>query len=306
MTLRQLRYVLAVADAGSFTRAAEEEHVSQPSLSQQVATLEAELGGPLFVRPPGPVTLTAAGEALVPQARMAVAAADRAVEASRCALGLATPRLGVCAVRSLAALILPDCLRRWRELRPEVVIDLHEVDDRAHAARAVRTGSVDVGLAPRSPSWEGARQPLGWDELVAVLPPGDPLLRSEGSIDLGAVADRDWVLYEHGHVLAATVVDACELAGFTPRPVVHTARVEAAVELAAAGIGPALVPTNAVPSNLLHASRPLSPPVVWEIDAIGAAPEWSDVAADFLDAVRRTSWWGRPDAPAPAASPAAP
>jgi DNA-binding transcriptional LysR family regulator len=73
MELRQLRYVVAVAEEGSFTRAASREHVAQPGVSAQVRRLERELGQPLFDRGPGPVTLTAAGEAVLPLARAALA-----------------------------------------------------------------------------------------------------------------------------------------------------------------------------------------------------------------------------------------
>src|SRR5215216_4431804 len=71
MTLRQLSYVLAVADAGSFTEAARRLHVAQPSLSQQIRALEEELGGRLLERPPRPVRLTAAGRAFVAEASTA-------------------------------------------------------------------------------------------------------------------------------------------------------------------------------------------------------------------------------------------
>src|SRR5690348_9831416 len=74
MELRQLAYVVAVAEEGSFTRAAAREHVAQPAVSAQVRRLEAELGQALFARGPGPVTLTAAGEAVLPHARSALAA----------------------------------------------------------------------------------------------------------------------------------------------------------------------------------------------------------------------------------------
>src|SRR3954465_1365656 len=72
MELRQLTYVVAVADEGSFTRAAAREHVAQPGVSAQVRRLEAELGQALFARGPGPVTPTAAGEAVLPLARAAL------------------------------------------------------------------------------------------------------------------------------------------------------------------------------------------------------------------------------------------
>src|SRR5215216_2386599 len=85
MTLRQLSYVLAVADAGSFTEAARRLHVAQPSLSQQIRALEEELGGRLLERPPRPVRLTAAGRAFVAEARPAVSTASTSCAWRPCA-----------------------------------------------------------------------------------------------------------------------------------------------------------------------------------------------------------------------------
>jgi DNA-binding transcriptional LysR family regulator len=76
MNLRQLRYFMAIADQGSFTRAAEQLLVAQPSLSQQIKSLEQDIGGPLLERLPTGVRLTAAGKALLPEARAAVAHAE--------------------------------------------------------------------------------------------------------------------------------------------------------------------------------------------------------------------------------------
>src|ERR1700709_1051871 len=86
MTLRQLEYLLAVAQTGSFTEAASRVHVSQPTLSQQIRALEAEVGGPLRDRSPAHVELTSAGKAVVGDARAAVTSAQRALSAGRRAL----------------------------------------------------------------------------------------------------------------------------------------------------------------------------------------------------------------------------
>src|SRR5258707_14218781 len=88
MNLRQLHYLLAIADEGSFTRAAERLLVAQPSLSQQIKSLEQELGGPLLERLPKGVRLTSAGKAFAPEARAAVTHAERARRNARTALGL--------------------------------------------------------------------------------------------------------------------------------------------------------------------------------------------------------------------------
>ena len=115
---RRLAYWLAVVEEGSFTRAALRMHVSQPSLSQQVRALEKEVGGELLERLPRSVRLTAAGKAFLPQAQMAVRAAERAMQAARSALELETGELEISTVRSIAAGILPDLVQSWRQRHP--------------------------------------------------------------------------------------------------------------------------------------------------------------------------------------------
>src|SRR6266550_4189426 len=107
MNLRQLQYLLAIADEGSFTRAAEQLLVAQPSLSQQIKSLEHELGGPLLERLPTGVRLTAAGKAFLPEARAAVAHAERARRNARSALGLEAGEIEVATVTSVAFGVLP-------------------------------------------------------------------------------------------------------------------------------------------------------------------------------------------------------
>src|SRR5918998_2760066 len=114
-TFRRMAYWLAVVEEGSFTRAALRMHVSQPSLSQQVRLLEQEVGGELLERLPRSVRLTAAGKAFLPHAQVAVRAVERAQQAARSALELETGELEISTVRSIAAGILPDLVKSWRQ-----------------------------------------------------------------------------------------------------------------------------------------------------------------------------------------------
>src|SRR5437899_352113 len=118
MNLRQLHYLVAIAAEGSFTRAAEQLLVAQPSLSQQIKSLEHELGGPLLERLPTGVRLTAAGKAFLPEARAAVAHADRARRNARSALGLEAGEIEVATVTSVAFGVLPPAFDRWHDRYP--------------------------------------------------------------------------------------------------------------------------------------------------------------------------------------------
>jgi DNA-binding transcriptional LysR family regulator len=294
MTLRQLEYLLAVADSGSFTLAAERLHVSQPALSQQVQALEAEVGGPLLDRVPHPVRLTAAGRALAGEARAALASSRRGLDAARHVVGGRTQTLAIATVRSLAVSMLPPAIRRWRERRPGVPVSLREYAHRALVRRALQSGHGDLGVGPVRPDWPGARRQLGWDEFVVILPLDDPLAHTSGPVALEALAGRDWVVFEEGHGLAEHAASACRAAGFEPRAMVQTAQVEAATRLAAAGAGPALVPAKNVPSDLLAHARRLERPIAWRVWAFAAEPEFPEPAAAFVEVLVDGPWQQRP------------
>src|SRR5438445_10859728 len=120
MQLHQLAYFVAVARTRHFTRAAESVHVAQPSLSKQIHTLERELGTRLLRRARGNVTLTPAGETLLPLARRILADADNARVQVQELVGLARGRLRLGATPSLSTVLLPDALRRFCAAYPGI------------------------------------------------------------------------------------------------------------------------------------------------------------------------------------------
>jgi DNA-binding transcriptional LysR family regulator len=281
VTLRELEYFLAVVDEGSFTRAARRMNVAQPSLSQQVRALEAELGGQLVERLPRSLRLTAAGKVFVPHARAAVLASQRAGQAARAALQLEGGQLEIATVRSLVVALLPESMRRWREMHPRTVIHLHEHAHRRSLAEAVRSGIGDIAVGPSPIDWEGPIETLGWQELVVVLPEDDPLADQTRPLSLDALADRDWVLFEREHGLSDLALAACAASGFAPRVAVRTTQVEAAARLAAAGVGPAMVPAGTVPAGLNARVMRLDPPPGHMVVAY-TRTEWSALAASYL------------------------
>jgi DNA-binding transcriptional LysR family regulator len=293
MTLRQLEYLLAVAQSGSFTAAATRLHVSQPTLSQQIRALEAEVGGALLERPPGAVRLTPAGRALVGDAQAAVTSARRALSAGRRAIRAAPQMLTMATVRSLAAAVLPATIKRWHELHPDVSIRLLEFANRGLVTEAVVDGRADLGIGPLPQDWHGTRIELGWEQLVLVMPLSDPLAHAAHDLSLEALSGREWVLYDEGHGLGEQALAACRAAGFEPQWAVRTAQVEAAARLAAAGIGPALVPIKNIPPDLAQHVRGVDPPVSWRVWAYVTGEEFSDVAGAFTDILVEGPWQRR-------------
>jgi DNA-binding transcriptional LysR family regulator len=293
VNLRQLRYLVAIADEGSFTRAAERLFVAQPSLSQQIKSLEHELGGPLLERLPKGVRLTAAGKAFLPEARAAIAHAERAGRDARSALGLQAGELEVATVTSVAFGVLPPAFERWRESYPGTTIALREYTHRRALDDAVRIGVGDIAVGPRPSDWSGPVVELGWEEFVVVLPASDPLGRRERHVSVEELAQRDWVLFGPDHGLSELILETCARAGFTPRRTVETGQVAAAANLAAAGLGVTMVPDNIVPAGLGACIRSLKPRLVRQIVAF-TRQDWSPLAAAFLEVLQAQNWRSRP------------
>lgn len=289
MTLRQLQYLVTVVGEGSFARAAPALYVSQPTLSQQIRALEAEIGGPLLERLARGVRPTPAGEALLPAARSALAAAERARRSARMVLELEAGELEIATVGTVALGLLPPVLRRWRTRHRGLVVRVHEHRDAPSLAQAVAEGGADMGIGPRPPEWSGPLESLGWEEFVVILPPGDPLRRGDEPVALAALSEREWVLFEREHALGQLVERLCAAEGFTPRAAVRSAQIAGVTALAAAGLGPALVPSNIVTAPVRNAVRSLDPPRARELCAFTRSG-WSPLAQALLDLIAEQPW----------------
>jgi DNA-binding transcriptional LysR family regulator len=266
-------------------------HVSQPSLSQQIRALEDELGGELLERLPKSVRLTPAGKAFLPHARTALNSTARAIRSAREALQLETGELEISTVRSIAVGLLPQLISAWRTRYPGTFVRLHEFTHRTLAEDSVREGQSDLGIGPPPPDWSGAICRLGWEEFKLVLPAGDPL-GTRASVGLDELAEREWVMFDAENGLHDLLVQACAAVArtpFKPRHAVLTSQVEAAARLAAAGVGPALVPENAIPDGLDGYVLKVDPPVGREL-TVYARADWTPLASAFVELMRQSGW----------------
>lgn len=286
MTLRQFEYLVTVVDEGSFTRAAELLHVTQPALSHQVRALERAVGTPLLDRLPRAVRLTPAGRALLPHARAALAEAGRAVNAARRAADLERGELRVATLYSLTLGALPPVLRRWRADHPDVRVRLFEHRHTDELRDAMAEGQADVAIGPRPDHWPGAVRVLGEEEFVVVLPPDEP--RGD-SVDLRSLAHRGWVHYAPTNGLADVLDAACRARGFQPCAAVRTEQTAAAPVLAAAGLGPALVPLTVLPKSFDGAVARPEPPVRRTLVAY-THREPDPLTSAFVDALAGAGW----------------
>ncbi len=285
MNFRQLECFVAVVDEGSFTRAARRLGITQPSLSQHVKTLESELDGALLDRLPRGVSLTPAGRALLPEARLALRALERGRQGARSALVLELGELEIATVLSMAVGVLPSYIGIWHERHPNVSIRLHEFRHRHLLEDAVEQGVADFAVGPRPlRRWDGPLQTVGWEEFVLVVASTDPLA-GRSTVAVAELSEREWVLYHPDHGLAGILEEICRRSGFRPRGSVRTSQAEGAVRMAAVGVGIALVPDNIVAPGLGCAVLRFTPRLIRDV-AVYARSDWSPTAAAFVDVLR--------------------
>ncbi|MDP3753161.1 MAG: LysR substrate-binding domain-containing protein [Polaromonas sp.] len=244
MELRQIRYFTVVADELSFTRAARRLHVSQPPLSFQIASLEAELGARLFNRTSRSVALSEAGKAFLPHAQAVLARLEEARgQVRRVASGLqGRVQVGLAGSHFLGP--FPKFIQQFRLQRPAVEIVLHEMKPSDHL-QALRDGRLDLCVS-RNPL-EDAQISAGllWrDPVVVALPPGHRLA-ARSRLRLAALKDEEFVFLRlDSSPFAARLFEACVQAGFAPHIAQQVIEVPAALNLVAAGLGVALVPAS--------------------------------------------------------------
>lgn len=283
MTLRQFEYLIAVAEEHSFTRAAERLLVSQPALSHQIKVLEDEIGAPLLNRLARTVEVTELGSVVLPHALAAVRSTEEAVRAARAVGRLAGGELRVATLQSIALGIIPPAIRAWRHEHPRVRVQIREFGHIDLLAAEMLNGGADVAVGPEPTGWTGLSRSLGPEEFLVVLPFDDPELQAgREMIDLRRLSDRAWVLYAPDFGLTPIVSMACSRAGFTPRASVRTHHTATAVELAAAGLGPALVPGNVIGPDFAHTTLRPDPPVRRELIAF-TRPYVSPPASAFIE-----------------------
>lgn len=254
MELRYLKYFLAVAETGSFTRAAADCFVAQSALSQQVARLEGEVGARLFHRTSRSVRLTAAGELLVPLARRILAEVDDARAELDALTGLRRGRLRLGLIQTAGgATDVAAVLGEYRRRYPGIELHVRTAPS-AEMVAAVAEGTLDlavVGLvADRATTAGLVRQVLARDPLVAVVPGAHPLAgRARIALtELAGAAGEYPTLIQgaRGTGLRHQVEAAFARAGLAADQSFEIGQIHDMVRLAAAGVGITVVPRSAV------------------------------------------------------------
>jgi len=284
--LRHLEYFVAVAEELSFTRASRRLHVVQSGVSSAIQGLERELGATLFDRDRHRVTLTEAGEALLPEARATLAAARAAAEAVAEATTGLRGRLTIGTMITTGAVDVPRMLGRFHEQHPAVMVRLRAVPGGStELAREVISGALDlalVSLPGRTPAGLTVR-PLAHEPLVLICAAEHPLAAS-GEVTLESLANETFVDVPVGWGSRAIVDHAFAAAGLERQVSYEVTEFGTVAGLVRNGLAVAFVPKSAAPGIEGVVSVPLaSVSLDWEVlVATSATGRPSAAARAFL------------------------
>ncbi|MDX2192301.1 MAG: LysR family transcriptional regulator [Gemmatimonadales bacterium] len=281
-----LRAFLETAEAGTLSRAARTLGVAQPSLSLQIQRLERHLGTPLFRRHGRGMTLTDAGEALLPRARRIVEEVRAAEEAFRQRDG-ALAVLHVGAIPTVAPYVLPDALRRLRARDATRRVAIRE-EVSAALARQLAEGTLDVAIAAQPFAFDGLEvEVLGVDPLVVAVPAHHPAARA-GAITLAALRQEPAITLDAAHCLGHQVAEFCARRGVAPSVACRGAQLATVLELVAAGVGVSIVPAMAAAraQGLACAFVPVADAAPARDIVAVRRPGAPPVAAAFVECVR--------------------
>ena len=236
MEIHQLRYLVAVADEGSFSRAAAKVRVAQPSLSQQIRKLEAEVGQPLFDRLPRSVVLTEAGHCFIDYARQILASIG---DARRCVdelKGEVAGRVAVGAIPTIAPYVLPELVVTFQNRYPDVTLEIVE-DVTDGITRRIEAGELDVALASTCrPSPTLRRESLGSEPLLLLVPEGHPLAKKT-LVEFDDLKSQRFLLLHEMHCLSQQVNHLLESRRLRPEVALAGSQLSTIGNMVAASIG---------------------------------------------------------------------
>lgn len=263
ISVRHLRILVAVADAGGYTAAAQQLRISQPSLSRAVRELEQRVGVRLLDRTTRMVVPTRDGEELITLGRRTVEDFDASLRHFQGYLAGNRGAVGIAALPSLAATLLPQVLSEYRRTSPEVRLTVSDGLS-AELVDLVSGGMVDMAIAVVETAPPGVRaHPLASDRLFCVMPPGHELARLE-TVRWRDLTHQPFVAFDSLSSIRALVDRTSLEHGVVLGPVLEARNIAAVAGLVAAGLGVSIAPALVLPTmSFAHLDfRPLTDPVV--------------------------------------------
>jgi LysR family transcriptional regulator, hydrogen peroxide-inducible genes activator len=245
LSLRQLQYIVAVADTLGFHKAATRCHVSQPTLSAQVQQLEAVLGVMLFERDRRRVLVTKAGEDLVARARRVLIEVEDLIAAATRVREPFTGVLRIGVIPTVAPYLLPEVMPAIAREYPRLTLVFRE-EKTAEIARELADGTLDAGLlALEADIGECAHAEIMRDPFFAALPKGHPLARRK-RLTVSDLKDAQVLLLDEGHCFRAQALALCAEAKANETSYRATSLATLA-QMVSSGVGITLLPSLAVP-----------------------------------------------------------
>ena len=245
MEIHQLRYFCAVARHGTFTRASEAEHVAQPSLSQQILKLEAELGARLFDRLPRMAKLTVFGKAFLPKAERILRELEEAKTELRDMSGNERGEVVVGIIPTIAAYLLPSLLNEFTVQHPLMAIKIIE-DITPALLQRLHEGTIDLAVVALPIAGnELSNVELFEEKFYAVLPEKHRLASRE-LISLAELNREPFLLLKEGHCFRDSVIAACHKLKMSPSIVFESGQFATIMAMVSAGMGVSAVPAMAV------------------------------------------------------------
>jgi len=245
MELRQLRYLVALAEERNFTRAAAREHVAQPALSQQIRRLEDEVGLALAQRTTRSVSITEAGEMLVTRARLILAELDSARSELDGLRGIQRGHVAVGAMHTMGPIDITMALATFHQRHPEVELSVREQSSE-ELAEMLRYDELDLAFLSVTERIESRglelRQLID-EELVVVLSP-DHRLAATGHVEMRELAGEEFISYHEGARLRELLLAAARQAGFEPKIKLESNESRRIRRLVSRGMGVAILPRS--------------------------------------------------------------
>lgn len=259
MELRQLRYVLMVAEERNFSRAAKKLHIAQPSLSQQIAKLEKEMGVNLFSRDTNQVKLTSAGERFVESAGNILDMVEQLEKEMSDVANLRQGKLVVGSLSMTGTHLLPMAIPAFKQRYPGIEVVLME-DSTANLEKMTAKGQVDICLLSL-PLFEPSLdyQPVLQEEIMLAVPPDHPW-KGHSHVAVSQLKDEPFIFIKKGQGFHHISLELCRRAGFEPNIVFESANIETIQSLVSAGMGIAFVP-KMVTKNRISSFTPVYLPI---------------------------------------------
>jgi LysR family hydrogen peroxide-inducible transcriptional activator len=286
--LKDLRYLVALADTRHFGRAAERSFVSQPTLSAQLKKLEEYLGVQLIERAPKRVALTTAGEEVVERARRILEASDEIVELAKGHRDPLAGRLKLALLPTIGPYLLPSVAAKLRKQLPRLELMLYEYQTDPMLEK-LHSGEIDVGILALPVTMDGLESHLLYKEPFTVALPSQHRLASKAAIRIEDLRDETLLLLEDGHCLRDQALDICAGGGMHEKQDFRATSLETLRQMVAAGVGITLLPElagrGAYGAARGVAIRPFTKPI--PVRTIGAVWRKSSARREAILALAR-------------------